>query len=695
MDERKISLPKKVIKRDGSVVPFEETKITEAIFAAAKAVGGKDYRLARDLTEQVILFLVNHFTGERVFIEDIQDVVEKVLIESGHARTAKEYILYREKRAEMRHELLVREAGPTSNNSVFVDSRSSERLMPWDKSRISSALIREQQLPSEIACSVASSVESKIFTSGIKKISTGLIRELVDNELFERGMTGVLRDATTIHFPVFNIEQYFKCGIHMDEADPAGFSSIVSRDILRQYALDNVFVSAVSEYHRRSDLHIHYLGDINRIIRKRHCGPVSSSDPEQALSDLACSLGELQSFFVWYPRIDYFNIFFGPLYRYLGEKRLRTALREFIALLMQLSLSSHARGVPEIEIYTFVPSHIGDLSPDQMFTSLDRRDGPDTYRDYYREILGTADIVLEEIGKFEKIRSRIKLNVHVTPFFRGDEKEEELLQRFYVYAKNGGSVEFIFGNNSDNDRRMELLRGGDNEFHKLSINCARLFFDIPVTGYDEVLERCKSLCACALNSGIEKLDFLCSLMRRPDQLLWKLGRKSGGDPVFDVLNSNMVLQMSGIQEGLMFAKEQRMNGEEILAEFIQIARDIIESRGDEYPFGVLLRPGETDSASFRFAEADKEQYPEKRGFFSINRDGRIHYEGVPVLYGDGAVPIPADAAKKTAPIRVFPGSGKLRLVNGYQIDSFRKFAGIAEQIIEKEYFGSLLFEIQQ
>jgi len=691
MDERKTKLPSKVIKRDGSVVPFNQTKITEAVFAAAKAVGGQDYGLARELADKVTLFLSEHFTGERVFIEDIQDVVEKVLIESGHARTAKEYILYREKRAEMRRELLVREADAAASNSVFVDSRSSERMMPWDKSRISSALIREQQLPSEIACSVASSVESKIFASGIKKISTGLIRELVDNELFERGMTGVLTDATTIHFPIFNIEQYLKCGIHMDRPDPVSFNSIINRDILRQYALDNVLSPSTAEYHRRGDLHVHFLGDINRVIRKRQCGPVASRSPEEALPGLAFTLGELQSYFVWYPRFDYFNILFSPLYRDLGEKGLRKTFGEFIRLLLQLSVSSYARGLPEIDIYTYIPSCIQGLGPGQVFAPISSGSGNETYDEYYRDILSAAGIMLDEVRKLERVHSRIKLNLHVTPFFRQDEKEEEILQAFYSYAREGGLVEFIFGDDPAADMRMELLSGGDTEFHRVSINCARLFFDISVTGYDEVVERFKSLCACALSSGIEKLDFLSSLMRRPDQILWRLGRRGNGEPMFDVLNSYMVLQITGLQESLMFAREERLNAKEILSELLGIAGDIIDSKESEYPFGVTICPGETDSASYRFAEADREQYPEKQHLFSISREGRLHYEGIPVLYGDDPVPIDAGAEERTDQFRIFPGSGRLKLVNGSQIDTFGKFSAVAERIFEDKNYGSLLF----
>ncbi|MGI6659833.1 MAG: anaerobic ribonucleoside-triphosphate reductase [Dethiobacteraceae bacterium] len=90
-------------KRDGRVVPFNAEKITDAIIKAAKAVGGDNRKIAENLTAQVIKALrESGFNGMIPAVEDVQDMVEKVLIENGHARTAKAYILYRDRRTRIR-----------------------------------------------------------------------------------------------------------------------------------------------------------------------------------------------------------------------------------------------------------------------------------------------------------------------------------------------------------------------------------------------------------------------------------------------------------------------------------------------------------------------------------------------------------------------------------------------------------------
>lgn len=92
-----------VLKRSGAVVPFNPERITNAIYRAAVAVGGRDRSIAENLTKQVIQMLEKQTTpGHVPSVEEIQDLVEKVLIETGHAKVAKAYILYRDERSRLR-----------------------------------------------------------------------------------------------------------------------------------------------------------------------------------------------------------------------------------------------------------------------------------------------------------------------------------------------------------------------------------------------------------------------------------------------------------------------------------------------------------------------------------------------------------------------------------------------------------------
>ena len=91
-----------VIKRDGRVVPLDPEKITNALYRAAQSVGGTDRALAQHLTQKIIEHLKQTYLDKTPTVEDIQDAVEKILIKEGHAKTAKAYILYRERHKQFR-----------------------------------------------------------------------------------------------------------------------------------------------------------------------------------------------------------------------------------------------------------------------------------------------------------------------------------------------------------------------------------------------------------------------------------------------------------------------------------------------------------------------------------------------------------------------------------------------------------------
>jgi ribonucleoside-triphosphate reductase len=92
-----------VRKRDGRLEPFDQERITNAVWKAAKAVGGKDREQTKRVSDQVMAELKNRFGEDGVpTVEEIQDIVEKMLIENGHARTAKAYILYRKQHQDLR-----------------------------------------------------------------------------------------------------------------------------------------------------------------------------------------------------------------------------------------------------------------------------------------------------------------------------------------------------------------------------------------------------------------------------------------------------------------------------------------------------------------------------------------------------------------------------------------------------------------
>ncbi len=112
---------KHAVKRSGAIVPFREKRIANAIYRAAVAVGGRDKNIADNLANKVVTELEKLFPADHTpHIEEIQDVVEKVLIKNGHTQVAKTYILYREENNRKRREKSRKDSHPSEN-------------IPWSK----------------------------------------------------------------------------------------------------------------------------------------------------------------------------------------------------------------------------------------------------------------------------------------------------------------------------------------------------------------------------------------------------------------------------------------------------------------------------------------------------------------------------------------------------------------------------------
>jgi len=105
-----------VIKRSGAIVTFKKERISNAIFRAAVAVGGRDKKAADKLANEVVEILNKNYSQETIpCIENIQDIVEKVLIKNGHSQVAKAYIIYRNSNIQSRKEKVAKASSPSES----------------------------------------------------------------------------------------------------------------------------------------------------------------------------------------------------------------------------------------------------------------------------------------------------------------------------------------------------------------------------------------------------------------------------------------------------------------------------------------------------------------------------------------------------------------------------------------------------
>jgi hypothetical protein len=271
----------RVRKRDGREVPFEVAKIADAVGRAQAAVGEHDPQFASEVAQLVELALARRAAvqgpGLVPGIEEIQDLVEQALIELGRSAVAKAYILYRDRRARIRAALEVHGV-PAAGDPVQADAvrrgvhaprvQLSDSVAPWSKGRIVAALLNEADLPRATAEKVAARVEQRVFDSGLRRVSTALIRELVDNELVDLGLSLALRRQRSFGLAKHDLRRQIadpdpdELGERdVDDACVARPSAhrperAIARSILRRFVLEDVMPEELAELHLAGDLSI-------------------------------------------------------------------------------------------------------------------------------------------------------------------------------------------------------------------------------------------------------------------------------------------------------------------------------------------------------------------------------------------------------------------------------------------------------
>ena len=265
--------------RDNHVVPFDLSRIVDSIVEAMAHAGAGDRDLADELAAAVCHFLENHHR-DPVGVDAIHDMVEKVLMETGQREIARAYVLLREKRARQREQLKVRDpesGSPEPQNparvieGVTVEARGAHAAVAWDRGRITRALLEEADLDAEVAENISESVEERGLRSGLKSISSALVRELVDNELFERGLTARLQRQSPISVPKYDLERALFHGgaphAGLPPGDPSQVVAHLGQRIVREYVLQEVYSKRSRDAHRDGRLHLHQLEDALGVLR--------------------------------------------------------------------------------------------------------------------------------------------------------------------------------------------------------------------------------------------------------------------------------------------------------------------------------------------------------------------------------------------------------------------------------------------
>ncbi|MEN8255321.1 MAG: anaerobic ribonucleoside-triphosphate reductase [Verrucomicrobiota bacterium] len=388
-------------KRSGLIVPFSWQKIELAIDRAVDEVSrkhsiAKNEGLASKVTGQVLQQLntpQSEFhvhadeSGKRIpKIEDVQDLVEIVLAEQGETLVVATYKRYRKQREIARRNIRVRSGDANGNVDVtdagllLVESSSNNVNLPWDRKRIVKQILDKTDLSVELAINVAKSVENRIIASDMGIVGTTLIRELVNNELMERGFSHQLRDLSLYRISKDYLENLMFTksteNSNIVNNNPEAVNLGVAELVLKQWALDTIFSPEVKRAHDTGAVHVHDLGYPTRVYCSSHSieyvkkygltGLINlntSSSPARSASVLTghlnTFLASMQANYAGALGIAYINILYAPFLVGMNEKELKQVAQE---LVFNGSQNAFSRGGQtlflDFNIHTGVPSYL-------------------------------------------------------------------------------------------------------------------------------------------------------------------------------------------------------------------------------------------------------------------------------------------------------------------------------------------------
>jgi len=643
-----------VRKRDGRVAEFDQGKIADAIFKAAQAVGGSDRQIAEELASVVTLFIERHYdTEDPPGIEEIQDLVEKVLIETGHARTAKAYILYRDKRARLREAIRVRKRvrgnGSSTDLSLLVDPGSRDEVFPWDRHKIALALEKEADVDTVTAAEIAGAVEKKVFDSGLKRISTSLIRELVDNELFERGLSATLQRQTVIGMPSFDLEQLVfsksKENSNITANNPEAINLAIAENTLKQYALKKVFSEDVAEAHLAGKIHLHDLGYPTRVycsshsleyLKKYglHLGNLdTSSAPAKYARTLTghlnTFLASMQAYYAGALGVGYINILYAP---YLEGMDYHTMKQEAQHLIFSCSQSAFSRGGQtlflDFNVHTGVPGYMRDIpaiGPSGKLTGRSYGDYEETAQTFLRALLD----VWREGDQHGHPFAFPKCDLHVTEETFTDARQWELLSYACQIASENGAPYFVFDRDAvtlsaccrlrTTIRDSYMLKHLESMrfcgFQNVTVNLPQCAYRAGRGNDRQFFEEISRMMDVAVKAHQQKREFIQSLMTSPELPLWEIGKQADdGRPYVNLDQATYIIGLIGLNEAVQYMYGRELHEDE--QAFRQGLRVVsfmkLKAEEESRNLGIHLALEESpaESATRRLAKIDLRTFPE-------------------------------------------------------------------------------------
>ncbi len=557
----------------------------------------------------------------------------------------------------------MKEQRETTDITLFVRT-SGDESDRWNRQRIVDALLRETDIDGETAEVISREVEKQIVSSGITRLTTALIREMVDARLVEKGREQDRRLHATLGFPLYDVRQLL---LHENKENanvphsPEGTNLILAEGIKRGYALHDVFSAEICDAHVSGDLHLHGLGYIDRPhtschlleylkifgLDMPHAFNIAhpAKHAEVLLAHMVRFSSILQGLFGGLISWEMVNISFAPYLVGLTAKEVTQFAQMLVYEFSQLTSTRGGQALfTDIHLYWDIPEEMSRapaIGPGGVFTGK-------TYGDYERESRVFAWAIFEVYRKGDA-RGRPFIFprplVHITERLLTDPEGGEFLRQVCEVAEEKGNPCFVFDRPGEGTEgpggvlitgnpaspKDSYLSARRASIHNVTINLPRLGYKAEGESDSRLFQLLDDQLDLAVRAHREKREFVKKLLalggRGP---LAVLSMEREGVSYLDLDASHYLVGMVGLDELVRLRGKGGLLEEEGLKfglKIITYMKKRVEELGGRQGLKVALVQTEAETTAYRFARLDLKMFSPRSGRY-IRGDlarGEIYY----------------------------------------------------------------------
>jgi len=533
--------------------------------------------------------------------------------------------------------------------ALLVSTSSKQEIDVWDRSKIADSLIKEAGTAPELAEEIALAVEDRIEKSNFMTVTTAIIREMVDLELLERGLTFMHKRHSHLGLPMWDVEQIITNANKENSNtthNPESINLTIAETILKEFALRRVFTEDVAQAHYVGDIHLHDLG----FIIRPYCGGhsleyvkkyglnlpniTSVSKPakhaEVLIGHMVKMASALQAHYAGAVGWEAVNVFFAP---YLVGKTDEELDQLAQMLIFEFNQLAGARGsqvvFTDFNLYYNVPRHFADtpaIGPGGQYTGK-------TYKDYEDEAQRFVRAMFNVYMRGDATGKTFvfpKPLLHINEEFFRTPGHEEFFDFACAVASKQGITYFVFDRGDevtvsqccrlklklsaeqlDETKTPEVMRF--SALQNVTINLPRIAYKAQGNDAALFMEVNKALELVA-KAHLQKRSFIQELFDLGSEgPLGLLTQVLDGAPYLKMEKLTYLAGLIGLNEMVQVHTGQQLHesdealrfGLKVISAMSLKCRELSE----RYKFNLVLEESPAESAGYRLAKLDMKYWP--------------------------------------------------------------------------------------